>query len=250
LSLLLTGNLVGADALRALESQVLRLAELQRTEWAARQDWQDQRQLLQDQLAILHQQSALADAALAELQAETAALAAGNDDLAAELLVLRARLVEFRAVILTQNASLLALRRRLPPGLRRQLQDVFTRLERYTDKEPALTDLPGFLQAQLSVLTEIELYDHGIHLAKEVLFDLGDQRREYDVMYLGLAVAYALSTGGDRAGMGVSTADGWEWRWEDEWIPAVTLAMAVARKEQPAQLLRLPLPPLAAEVQP
>lgn len=250
LSLLLLADVVVAEALRALESQVLRLADLQRTEWSARQDWQSQRQLLQDQLAMLQKQSAALAAALAAQQQETAAVATGNAAVVAELSALQARLGELRAALLLQNDVLLALRRRLPPDLRRQLQDVFARLEHPTDQEPALTALPGILQTQLSVLTEIAQYDHGIHLTKEVLPDTDGQRCEYDVMYFGLAVAYALSAGGDRAGMGVPTADGWEWRWQDEWIPAVAQAMAVARKEQPAQLLRLPLPPIAAEVKP
>jgi len=250
LSLLLLSDLVAAEALRAMESQVLRLADLQRSEWSARQDWQSQRQLLQDQLAILQKQSAVLATALAAQRQETAASAAGNADLAGELTALQARLGELCAAMLTQNDALLALRRRLPPDLRRHLQDAFSRLERLTEAAPALTELPGILQTQLSVLTEIEQYDHGIHLAKEVLPNPDEQRREYDVMYLGLAVAYALSAGGDRAGMGVPTTAGWEWRWQDEWIPAVAQAMAVARKEQPAQLLRLPLPPIVGEVRP
>lgn len=248
--LLLIVDAVGADALRAMESQVLRLAELQRTEWSARQDWQSQRQLLQDQLAILQKQSAVLATALAAQRQETAEIAAGNADIAGELSAQRAHLRELRLALQAQNDALLALRSRLPPDLRRQLQDAFARLERLTAAEPAFAELPGILQTQLSVLTESEQYDHGIHLAKEVLPDAGELRREYDVMYFGLAVAYALSAGGDRAGMGVPTAAGWEWRWQDEWIPAVAQALAVARKEQPAQLLRLPMPPIAVEVQP
>ncbi|NMA46443.1 MAG: DUF3450 domain-containing protein [Lentisphaerae bacterium] len=248
--LLLLADVVVAEALRALESQVLRLADLQRAEWSARQDWQSQRQLLQDQLAMLHKHGAMLDAALAEQRQESAEIAAGNAAVATELAALLARLGELRTALLAQNDALLVLQRRLPPVLQRQLQDVFTRLGRLTEKEPDLAALPGILQAQLSVLTEVEQYDHGIHLAKEVLPDDGGQRCEYDVMYFGLAVAYALSANGARAGMGVPGADGWEWRWRDEWIPVIAQAMAVARKEQPAQLLRLPLPPIAAEPQP
>lgn len=248
--LLLLADVVVAEALRALESQVLRLADLQRAEWSARQDWQSQRQLLQDQLAMLQKHGAALDAALAEQEQECAENAAGNAVVAAEIAALQVRLGELRTTLLAQNDALLVLQRRLPPVLQRQLQDAFARLARLADKEPDLAALPGMLQAQLSVLAEVEQYDHGIHLAKEVLPDDGGQRREYDVMYLGLAVAYALSANGERAGMGAPGAEGWEWRWQDEWIPDITRAMTVARKEQPAQLLRLPLPPIAAESQP
>lgn len=238
---LLLGVAARSDELRAMESQVLRLAELHRSELASRQDWQSQRRLLQDQRQLLQKQTALLKAALDGQSAETAALASEKDRVAAEKAGLCARLDELRTVLLTHGEALLGLRRRLPPELSRRLADVFVRLQRLSSPSLPYADLPVYMQTQLSLMTEIEQYDHGIHVTKDVLTEDTQARREYDVLYLGLAAAYALSAGADRAGMGLPGPDGWQWQWHDEWLPAVKLALAVSRKEQPSQLVRLPL---------
>jgi hypothetical protein len=251
LLLLVLSAFVAADTLRALQGQVLRLTELEQTEYRARQEWQSQKQLLQDQLAIMQKQSASLTAALTEQGQANDQRSAGNGALATELASLRTRLQEMSSQVQAHSVELLALQVRLPAELRRHLQAALARLEGWVQEAPAYEELPAALQTHLSLLTEIEQYDHGLHLAKEVLIDHNGQRRECEVLYLGLAMAYALTANGAQAALGVPMAYGWQWQWQDEWAPAFRQAMAVARKDEPARLLRLPVPPITpAEAQP
>ena len=97
------------------------------------------------------------------------------------------------------------------------------------------------LRLVFGLLTEIDQFANGVYLFRQPLTDPQQVRREMDILYLGLAVAFAVSADGTSAAAGAPAAGGWEWRWDPALAPSVRTAVAIYRKEQPASFVVLPL---------
>jgi hypothetical protein len=82
-----------------------------------------------------------------------------------------------------------------------------------------------------------------VHAVKQVLALAGDRPRELDVLYLGSALGYYVVPGEDRAGWVHRGRTGWVVTPNDAMASEVRRALAIHRKEAPAELVRLPLPP-------
>ncbi len=97
------------------------------------------------------------------------------------------------------------------------------------------------LQVVLSLYGEIERLQYGVHVVKEVLQTDAGRSREMDVMYLGLAQAFAVSTDDQLAGIGRPMGSGWEWTWRPEIAAQVRQAVALYRRERTADFVHLSL---------
>ncbi len=95
------------------------------------------------------------------------------------------------------------------------------------------------LQRALALLTEVETVQNTIHTGRELIaFD--GKRRELDVLYIGLAGAYACSSDGSVGAVGTPAANGWQWRAAPEVASEVRAALRILDRAQPARWLHLP----------
>jgi hypothetical protein len=67
------------------------------------------------------------------------------------------------------------------------------------------------LQRLLAAMGELEKLENSINVTKDVL-EVDGVRREMDVLYFGLAYAFAVSADDSVALSGRPLADGWQWR--------------------------------------
>lgn len=119
-----------------------------------------------------------------------------------------------------------------PQPLRDEVAEVIVRLEVSGDSEPAplqqrARDVMMLLQAyqkhqnEITVLTEVR--------------ELGGQRREVEVLYMGLNEAWFVDASGRFSGSGQPTATGWQWREDSSLAPRVRQAIELqARRAEPA----------------
>ncbi|MEM7391901.1 MAG: DUF3450 family protein [Verrucomicrobiota bacterium] len=129
---------------------------------------------------------------------------------------------------------------RLPPGLGASLDDAFKRLPADANQRAALSDGARF-RIVIALYSELDKLQHTFHAVKEVLPLPDGSRRELDVLYLGLARAFAVSPDDAYAAVGEPGPDGWTWRSRPDLAPAVRRAVAVFRREQTPELIALPL---------
>ncbi len=71
-----------------------------------------------------------------------------------------------------------------------------------------------------------------------------------DVLYLGLACGYAVSTDNSIAAMGSPSGSGWQWTIQPDIAPEVRSLIQIQKKEQPPALVTLPMRGIAKAVQP
>ena len=93
----------------------------------------------------------------------------------------------------------------------------------------------------MALYTEIEKLHHDIHDLKELLTMPDDSRREVDVLYLGLARAFAVSTDNAWAANGTPTGKGWHWETRENIADPVRRAISIYKREEPAAFVELPL---------
>jgi hypothetical protein len=129
---------------------------------------------------------------------------------------------------------------RLPPALRESLTAAFKRLPADEKQREALSD-GARLQTVVALYAELDKLQHAWHPVKEVLPLPDGSRKEMDVLYLGLARAFAVSPDNDYAAVGVPGPEGWTWDARPRLAPAVRRAVEVVLREHPAELVVLPL---------
>lgn len=95
-------------------------------------------------------------------------------------------------------------------------------------------------QELLAVLSGLEAMQNRFHVERERI-ETGGQRRQVDVLYLGLARAWAVSPDGTWAGIGRPGETGWEWTAGGVDPLQVQKALQVHNRQITAELVPLPL---------
>jgi hypothetical protein len=237
LTLLLTAAPLLAGPAEELHERVRQWLELRR-ELAARQaQWQTEQAVLQDELALLRTDQARLDAELAlaraSLQiADTASSQAthayARDQVALDTLA---------NDLVAAEAELAAWDARLTGPLLAAWQEARTAA---AAAHPG--DTPAARTARLlaghQALAEL---NRRVHVGHLLLVGPDGQERDTLVLFLGLGAGFAAPPQGLAGAVGRPDAKGWTWTWRDDLGPAVRQAIAVARKDQAATLVRLPL---------
>jgi len=95
------------------------------------------------------------------------------------------------------------------------------------------------LQKLLSSLSEIEKIKHSSHIVRELIVIEGGGRREMDVAYIGLAMAYAVSLDNSVAAIGSPVSTGWT---KDLDIAAdVRKLIDIKQQKRPPEIINLPI---------
>jgi hypothetical protein len=202
--------------------------------------WDEQKAALLRQQDVLLKRAQELERQLAETQKRVASKQADLNELKAEIAERRTAFDALTAGIEAGEAALRAVRPRLPPCLVDPLAATFDQLLN-PEHNPTPEALGDRLRRVFSLLSEIENFDNGVHVCRQVLTTEDGAQREMDVLYIGLGAAYAVSTGGRAAGMGVPTANGWSWTWDVALADPIRSAIAIYRKERPAGFVALPL---------
>lgn len=185
-----------------------------------RNEWQQGREilggrieLLRKEQAALHEKLEQARLALSETDSKRTELRKEDDDLVA----LTARLADAVAKLETDLRRLSA---SLPDPTRKRLQPLLQRMPE--DAAVSRVSVAERFQNVLGLLNEVNKDNAELKVEYEVR-DLADGRpSEVRTMYVGLAQAYYVSSGGE-AGIGRPSPAGWTWQ------PAKSIASDVLR---------------------
>ena len=132
----------------------------------------------------------------------------------------------------SQIARLLALMEYFPTPLLDQVS---------IDKEMLMSEeseLREKVLAMLNVLKSAGRFNQSVNYADEIKLVNGE-RRQVEVLYLGLATAYYVS--GNVAGVGTPANGGWKWQPVEGIQASVTKAIAIYQKSARPELVTLPV---------
>jgi len=132
--------------------------------------------------------------------------------------------------------ELLKWQTKLPSSLKKEMEKMFGQL-----KAAGKRSISQRLQTIIGVYSKIELYQKSINTAKEVLLGDDGKERECDVIYLGLAQGYCVSTDNRQAGIGRPGINGWQWEWRCELAGKIRKSIEYNNHSQIADFVHLPV---------
>lgn len=98
------------------------------------------------------------------------------------------------------------------------------------------------LQLLVGVMSEVELLQNRNHVVRELIDPGAGERREMDVVYLGLARGYAVSHDNMSTAAGIPTESGWRWSTIDPSAgSAIRALVRILNEEQPPAIVTVPM---------
>ncbi len=230
------------DTLPALEGLVRQWLDLRAQTAQEDRAWQEQQRVWQRELTLLEEEKAQLETRQHEMDRNRQASDAEYESLRGERDGLRHLLRRLQPLLADIETHLRAMAPLVPAGVAPELHAALTALpgadETVTPRDPV--NVPERLQRLLALLAELESLQNAVHIGRE-LVEVDGARRELEVLYLGLAAAYACSEDGRVGAIGRPTTDGWRWRSATEVAAEVRTAAAILKREQPARWLHLPI---------
>ena len=209
------------------------ISEEQR-EWDARKNqWGAEIKLLEQESGALdNEMEKFSGAASAEEQ-ERAKLLARKEAMSSEL-------EKLKEVLDGAEQDMKGWETRLPESLRQPLDSLFKALPE-TQADAEKFEITKRVQTLVSLYTQIENLQHGFHTTREMLEVGNGQRRQVDVIYIGLARAFAVSLDNDWSAVGTPASKGWNWQAHPEHAESVRSAIDVFKRQKAAEIILLPM---------
>ncbi len=179
------------------------------------------------ELKLLNEELAKTGRSVADIDKQKAELEAKVSD----GIETRAKLRKF---LLMLKPRIIALEKRFPEALKLQVEESITTLESINDE----TSVRELLQATVNLLEQASTFNASIYQRSESV-TIGADTWNAEVIYFGLGRAYFYV--GSKSGVGIPTADGWEWTRNDEILGEVKKAVEVFKKQKQPQLVELPI---------
>jgi hypothetical protein len=226
------------EDIKTLDGLVERWMALRTTIAEEKRDWDARRGQWEDEIALLEQEAATL---MKEID-EGGSFASSVENTRAEALARTERmdgeLRKLRAVLDRAEADLRRWRERIPPGLMASATgfDALPAMQREAETLPVTKRA----QTVAALYTQIETLQNRFHATREMLV-AGGTRRQVDVLYVGLARAFAVSPANDWAAVGVPSDTAWTWTPAIQDAAAVRRAIDVLNRQETAQLVPLPM---------
>ena len=222
--------------LRTYEELVSKLVDLRCQLSKEKEAWKEQSAWLLQEKELLQKEQVSLEKEIADAKEEEVSAKIERAGLLEQKKVLQKSLDNCLPAITRAEANLKKWRELLPVVLAKPLQKAFDELEK--GKERSISKR---LQVILTLFGEIERLGNEVHLIKETLIVAGGKKREMDVIYLGLARAFAVSKDNKVAGISVPGKDGWKWDWHPEIAGSVRKAIDSYNSREMAEFVHLPV---------
>ncbi len=228
----------GTD-LRSFDALVTKLASLRSEIAAEKRLWREQRPQWGREIELLEVERERLQTELEQYREERSDAVARREDMLRRQTELEQLLKKVEGAVRRAEIGLRAVEPMIPPALRANLDEAYRHLPE-NDRAAENTPLTRRLQRVLALYSGIQRMQTEMQTAR-VMVELPDGRREMDVIYLGLARAYAISPDASVAAVGRPGAEGWTWTRADGFETRIRDALAVYSREVPVRLVELPL---------
>jgi len=229
-------------ALEALVGEYVRIRAVLSRE---KRDWTEQERRLQEEMALLEAEKGQLEKTLQRYAEEECRQKRERREQTERRQVLAAAIDGLSPPLDEAERRLRLWRRLIPPALSADLDSVFRDL---AAEVPAggREDRLRRLQRVMALYAQIEQMQTRIHAVRERLPVEPNIRREVDVLYVGLARAFAVSGDNQWAAVGHPGEAGWIWVADAALAPSVRRAFDMHGRQTTAQFVSLPMQLTAA----
>jgi len=225
--------------LETLDGLVERWMTLRTTIADEKRGWEARRMQWEEEIALLERESGMLKTEMEEGDTFASSVETKRAEALGRMEQMQSELSKLRAVLDRAEADLRRWRERIPPGLMASSGTGFDALPA-TQKEAETLPVTKRAQTVAALYTQIETLQNRFHATRETL-EVGGTRRQLDVLYVGLARAFAVSPANDWAAIGVPGDAAWTWTPAIEEAAVVRRAINVLNRQETAQLVALPM---------
>lgn len=223
-----------------LEALVSEYVQIRSTVAREKREWSEQEKHWRSETELLETEKAQIQEALERLSEQEKRLNTEQAEQKARQSALDAAIGALPALLDQAEARLRQWRPRIPSPLSEPMDQAFREIP--ADPSAArLEDALRRLQRVAALYAQIEQIQARIHVVKERLPVDATTRREVDVLYLGLARAFAVSTDNQWAAAGHPTDSGWVWKSDAHLAASVRRAIEAHNRRTEAQFISLPM---------
>jgi len=200
-------------------------------------NWQVEKQRMQELLDLYQKELVLLDEEISKAGTSAGMVDEQKETFQKELKDYRVaqRLLSETLARLLPRVSALVLQ------LPQSLQDDLALESQLLTSPDALAKPREALKSVLAVMAMSGRFNRRITVVEETRTMSGGKKMTVDVIYLGLARAYYAAESGDTAGIGTPGKDGWQWQEKPELATDIRQTLAIYRKENQPQLIKLPI---------
>lgn len=203
-------------------------------QWQARQEqWQIEIRLLEEEKAKLEKEVQAFNRFATSIEKDRVEVLARKE-------TMEAVLTQIQPQVFQAEQQLGSWQAKVPAALSPVLVKLFADLpSKQTDVSHV--ELTERLQRVVALLTQVETLQAGLHTTREILTTSDNQRRQVDVLYIGLARAFAVSPDDTWAAFGRPQAAGWDWSETPKLAPQIRQALQVLDRQKTVTLVALPM---------
>jgi FtsZ-binding cell division protein ZapB len=233
-----TGGSEG-EVLDSTRSTVAKWVETQQIISKEKKDWQLGKDVLLQRISLIESEIA----SLEDKIAETRKGIDDADDKRDELAAQNGQLKSAAASLYDRIGPLEEKTRRLLATLPEPLRERVEPLSQRIPDDPSVADasISERFQNVIGVLNEVNKFDRDVSVTNELRRLPDGSMAEVTVVYLGLGQAYYVTSGGDGAGVGRPTQNGWEWTAANHLAPEIRQAVEILQNTQPPAFVPLPV---------
>ena len=198
--------------------------------------WQTEKAGLADLNAIRTREAAQLDEFIQVAQTRVAELGSKKQALASEQADLKSWRATLESDLARLESDLRPLLKRFPAPLREKIEESLIRLESPEPDQP----LQNRARDVLLVLQACLEFQNTLTIDTEVR-EIGGERREVDILYLGLTQAWYVDAAGKHSGHGVPGDEGWIWTEDLSLAPRVRSAIEIQSRRAVPAFVELPL---------
>lgn len=221
---------------KEVQAKLREWVETRKTLSAETSGWEEEKATLEELNAIRNRESeqlaefvAAAGARVEELSGKKSAY---DEEKAALLLSRR----ELESRISSYEKRLLPLIPQFPPPLRKAVEEPLVRLEENAPDRPLQDRTRDVL-----MISQAWLNFHRSITVDSEIWEGNGQKREVEILYLGMGRAFFVDQSGRISGFGVPGKDGWKWTDDPSLAGRIRIAIDVLSRREPPQFVKLPL---------
>ena len=226
----------GPDSTRSLLSRWVQTQQIIAKE---QKDWEQGQEILKARIELLKGEIAQVRGQRDEVRTTSSETGAKRSEMSAEETELKSASRQLASEVKELEAQVRELHAALPDPARARVAPLYTRLP--ADPDTTNVSLAERYQNVVGILNELGKINGEITLANEVRTLSDGKPSEVSVIYLGLAQAYYVSSGGE-AGVGRPGTGGvWEWQSDKSLAPQVMEAVAILNSKAKPRFIPLPV---------
>lgn len=243
MTLLLAGGPLMADdpakSLATLEGLVNTWTRLRAEIASEKREWAEQRKFLLAERDLLRGEVDRLSGEIARFREFSTAEEREREELLQQVETLSATLEDLEPVLTRLEERIRSLSSGMPSPMQSDFESIVAGFPE-VDAETSSSRVVDRMQSVASALVFVEELHPQLHVVREMLEVGEDSRREMDVLYIGLARAFAVSGSNDWAGVGTPTPSGWVWNARPELASTIRNAIEISRQRGSAAFLELP----------